>query len=138
MSFLLLLQPDLGFRWRVSQAVPGPNTYRGSDAGARLPPVSSRVVHRDARETITGPFRRIQCVGFESRGSFQLVPRSGKGQAKQRAFTTLSRRFGAANASNQRAGAAGRFALRPRSRRARGTLASVDLLWLAARPSGSS
>jgi hypothetical protein len=42
-------------------------------------------VVRDARETITGPLRRIQCVWFESRGSFQLVPRSGKGQAEQKA-----------------------------------------------------
>ena len=41
---MLSLQPDFGFRWRVSQAVPGPNTYRGSDASARLPPASERMV----------------------------------------------------------------------------------------------
>jgi len=61
---VLSLQPDFGFRWRVSQAVPGPNTYRGSDAGARLPPVSSQLF------TAT-PGKRLQTLSgvFNASGS---------------------------------------------------------------------
>lgn len=110
---MLLLRPDLvsGDRFRRRCLV---QTPIAGQTPAWLPPAPPRLF------TAT-PGKRLQALS----GAFNVSGSEHQG-------------FGAAYASNQRAGAAGRLRCGHGRGVLEGILTSVDLLWLAARPSGSS